>query len=130
MGIGALLKTQATRSPDRAARAEEGGWSIMVSAPGFQGGFIQEWWLTAKRVDRGKPSEGDLEVLRAIVTDAGGDGKKLPEEAIMGTLMWRWKPAPGEEVPRPVVQTKATDVGRNDPCPCGSGKKFKFCHGK
>lgn len=22
-----------------------------------------------------------------------------------------------------------TDVGRNDPCPCGSGKKFKKCHG-
>lgn len=21
------------------------------------------------------------------------------------------------------------DVGRNDPCPCGSGKKFKKCHG-
>ncbi len=21
-------------------------------------------------------------------------------------------------------------VGRNEPCPCGSGKKFKFCHGK
>ncbi len=21
-------------------------------------------------------------------------------------------------------------VGRNDPCPCGSGKKFKYCHGK
>jgi preprotein translocase subunit SecA len=21
-------------------------------------------------------------------------------------------------------------VGRNDPCPCGSGKKFKSCHGK
>jgi hypothetical protein len=20
-------------------------------------------------------------------------------------------------------------VGRNDPCPCGSGKKFKKCHG-
>lgn len=20
------------------------------------------------------------------------------------------------------------DVGRNDPCPCGSGKKFKKCH--
>ncbi|MBP5667578.1 MAG: SEC-C domain-containing protein, partial [Salinivirgaceae bacterium] len=20
-------------------------------------------------------------------------------------------------------------VGRNDPCPCGSGKKFKNCHG-
>jgi preprotein translocase subunit SecA len=21
-------------------------------------------------------------------------------------------------------------VGRNEPCPCGSGKKFKFCHGQ
>lgn len=21
-------------------------------------------------------------------------------------------------------------IGRNDPCPCGSGKKYKFCHGK
>lgn len=22
------------------------------------------------------------------------------------------------------------DVGRNDPCPCGSGKKYKKCHGQ
>jgi preprotein translocase subunit SecA len=22
------------------------------------------------------------------------------------------------------------DIGRNEPCPCGSGKKFKKCHGK
>jgi len=21
-------------------------------------------------------------------------------------------------------------VGRNEPCPCGSGQKFKHCHGK
>jgi len=21
-------------------------------------------------------------------------------------------------------------VGRNDPCPCGSGKKYKQCHGR
>jgi len=24
----------------------------------------------------------------------------------------------------------APRVGRNDPCPCGSGKRFKECHGK
>ena len=24
----------------------------------------------------------------------------------------------------------STKVGRNDPCPCGSGKKYKHCHGK
>jgi preprotein translocase subunit SecA len=21
-------------------------------------------------------------------------------------------------------------TGRNEPCPCGSGKKYKYCHGK
>ena len=25
---------------------------------------------------------------------------------------------------------KKDTVGRNDPCPCGSGKKYKNCHGK
>jgi uncharacterized protein len=28
------------------------------------------------------------------------------------------------------VRREAPKVGRNDPCPCGSGKKFKQCHGK
>ena len=33
--------------------------------------------------------------------------------------------------PRKVQPMKAAPrVGRNDPCPCGSGKKFKNCHGK
>lgn len=27
------------------------------------------------------------------------------------------------------VKREAPKVGRNDPCPCGSGKKFKLCHG-
>jgi uncharacterized protein YecA (UPF0149 family) len=25
---------------------------------------------------------------------------------------------------------KGKKIGRNDPCPCGSGKKYKYCHGK
>jgi len=29
---------------------------------------------------------------------------------------------------QPIVREKV--VGRNDPCPCGSGKKYKHCHGK
>ncbi|MBQ8360572.1 MAG: preprotein translocase subunit SecA [Bacteroidaceae bacterium] len=33
------------------------------------------------------------------------------------------------EVKREPVRAQHT-VGRNDPCPCGSGKKFKHCHGK
>ncbi|TAK38537.1 MAG: preprotein translocase subunit SecA [Betaproteobacteria bacterium] len=31
--------------------------------------------------------------------------------------------------PQPAVRASAK-VGRNDPCPCGSGKKYKHCHGK
>jgi uncharacterized protein len=27
------------------------------------------------------------------------------------------------------VRREATRVGRNDPCPCGSGRKYKHCHG-
>jgi preprotein translocase subunit SecA len=27
------------------------------------------------------------------------------------------------------VQRSVPKVGRNDPCPCGSGKKYKYCHG-
>jgi uncharacterized protein len=27
-------------------------------------------------------------------------------------------------------QEKYAGVGRNEPCPCGSGKKFKYCHGR
>jgi preprotein translocase subunit SecA len=33
------------------------------------------------------------------------------------------------EQPVPFVRD-GRKVGRNEPCPCGSGKKFKQCHGK
>ncbi|HEV2593181.1 MAG TPA: SEC-C metal-binding domain-containing protein, partial [Gaiellaceae bacterium] len=31
--------------------------------------------------------------------------------------------------PRPVVNSELDNIGRNDPCWCGSGKKYKKCHG-
>jgi preprotein translocase subunit SecA len=40
-------------------------------------------------------------------TNAGGEGKK----------------------PEP-IRNVGQKVGRNDPCPCGSGKKYKNCHMK
>lgn len=30
----------------------------------------------------------------------------------------------------PIQADKAKQAGRNDPCPCGSGKKYKKCCGK
>jgi preprotein translocase subunit SecA len=37
---------------------------------------------------------------------------------------------PPEEPAKQQAVRKNAKVGRNDPCPCGSGKKFKKCHGK
>jgi preprotein translocase subunit SecA len=37
--------------------------------------------------------------------------------------------ADAQAQPQTVVRT-AAKVGRNEPCPCGSGRKYKNCHGK
>ena len=41
--------------------------------------------------------------------------------------------APPKQPEAPLTQAMANAMakaGRNDPCPCGSGKKYKQCHGK
>jgi preprotein translocase subunit SecA len=48
---------------------------------------------------------------RMVESHGGGDGEGAPK--------------PKQET---VVRTQPK-VGRNDPCPCGSGKKYKKCHG-
>ncbi|WP_372640747.1 preprotein translocase subunit SecA [Ancylomarina sp.] len=52
----------------------------------------------------------DMSGLRTSKDDLGSDGIKEPKKA------------------EPVRNVQK--VGRNEPCPCGSGKKFKQCHGK
>jgi SEC-C motif-containing protein len=40
----------------------------------------------------------------------------------------KWFYFDGDEIkPQPIVR-EGPRVGRNDPCPCGSGKKFKKCY--
>jgi len=55
----------------------------------------------------------------AIAAAAAADGMTMTEDPDLAPL--------------PVVQQRRVDaeeqVGRNDPCPCGSGKKYKRCHG-
>ena len=69
----------------------------------------------------GQTAEG----ARLMHADAGGAGLGLddgmPDEADARGLGGQVAPAPRVAEHR---------VGRNDPCPCGSGKKYKHCHGK
>jgi preprotein translocase subunit SecA len=59
-----------------------------------------------------------------VASKAAADGLVSPETAI-GPLPPR-APPPGVGAGVPSLYA---GVGRNDPCPCGSGKKFKKCHG-
>ncbi len=71
------------------------------------------------------PEEGPLE-------PAGGNGSSARGGRAGGTAVSTPSAAGAMGATQtPVVKESAFDkVGRNDPCPCGSGKKFKFCHGK
>ncbi len=57
--------------------------------------------------------------------DAGGYG--ADEEAAQ--LQQQQAAIAAQQRPQPASNPFA-HVGRNDPCPCGSGKKFKHCHGQ
>ena len=56
---------------------------------------------------------------------AGQERPVSPEELLSPGPPTR---APSPKSPEP-FQRKGPKVGRNDPCPCGSGKKYKKCHG-
>ena len=56
-----------------------------------------------------------------------------PGPTITTTITTSGGPAPAEkeiELPKITIRRETPKVGRNDPCPCGSGKKFKNCHGQ
>jgi len=63
----------------------------------------------------------------------GSDAASVPVEnrpAASATLGQR-RPLPASVAAAMSAQTAAGQkIGRNDPCPCGSGKKYKHCHGK
>ena len=53
----------------------------------------------------------------------------LPELKRMAEALKRGQvPRPAGQAPRPVPTNRP--VGRNDPCPCGSGRKYKHCCGR
>ncbi len=81
------------------------------------------------------PSAGRAEMAAAAASARAGEPSHLPAVARelerrhqrqQKDLQYQAGPAQAE-APKPV--RAGAKVGRNDPCPCGSGKKYKKCHG-
>ena len=72
------------------------------------------------------PSESSIFSGAMAAADQFGVGGPSPDQIAAASA------AAGGGKPATVVKDKEdpwSDVGRNDPCPCGSGKKYKRCHG-
>jgi preprotein translocase subunit SecA len=71
----------------------------------------------------------EVQSLLAATDDTGAQGAQEPPLAIgagAGPAAGMMPPLPAE--PGTFVRSERK-IGRNEPCPCGSGKKFKHCHG-
>ncbi len=62
--------------------------------------------------------------FQMIGGDGGGGGAAARPAASGGATATATRPEKAQ------VQRSYPKVGRNDPCPCGSGKKYKHCHGR
>jgi SEC-C motif domain protein len=88
-----------------------------------------EWLgLTILATDAGGPDDeqGTVEFLARY--RAGGSEQQHRERSTFQRRDGRWLFVDGVQVKPPPVR-KQPVAGRNDPCPCGSGKKYKRCHG-
>ncbi|BCU83202.1 protein translocase subunit SecA [Polycladomyces abyssicola] len=65
------------------------------------------------------------EVVKYITKSSVGEEIEREEVAVNTTAVHSDSPDKGEAKRQPV--RRAEKVGRNDPCPCGSGKKYKHC---
>ncbi len=60
-----------------------------------------------------------------------GMGFQAPREPVSSASPEERRTAShGEKVAKPQPVHVGEKIGRNDPCPCGSGKKYKQCHGR
>jgi len=77
-----------------------------------------------KRMEEERRKAQALKFKHAQASSALGQGQPPP---VGGGVPGQ---APGAAPPVETFVRSGRKVGRNEPCPCGSGKKFKQCHGK
>ncbi len=67
-----------------------------------------------------QPKRVDTSKLKTSRTDDLAEAQRNNQAAAQGT----------QEIQKPAQIKGVVKIGRNDVCPCGSGKKYKSCHGK
>ena len=85
---------------------------------------VQE--VEAQRRRQAEANERRMQFQHATAPSAAESTAPAPEAAASGRSLPN--AAPPAARPATVVRDQPK-VGRNDPCPCGSGKKYKQCHG-
>jgi uncharacterized protein len=87
--------------------------------------------LALDRVFRHLPPDTDeeRELLRQIDAELPLATFDEAVEDLVSAVAELWELTLDERYRVEPVRRDAPKVGRNDPCPCGSGKKFKLCHG-
>ena len=89
-----------------------------------------EWLgLTITGTEAGGPDDTEGKVSFVAKFKAAGEVREHVETALFTRELGRWVYAGQEEQPSATVRREGPKVGRNDPCPCGSGKKYKKCCG-
>lgn len=98
---------------------------------------IRDWsegsdWLGLSIVDTAEGSTDDDQGIVEFIAEFREKGvyKKHHERASFKKSDQKWYFYDGEIQKQGQVKREGAKVGRNDPCPCGSGKKFKKCCGK
>ena len=83
----------------------------------------------AKQTDDQETEESDEQQLVGVTEQKQAAAAGTPAAEIPSAAAPLVKPnqAPSRT---PIVKSDLEKVGRNEPCPCGSGKKFKMCHGR
>lgn len=88
-------------------------------------------WLGLEILGSERGLEGDDDGVVEFVARYKVKGVTLThrERATFKRHGKRWVFVDGQEIKGPPVRHLEPRPGRNDPCPCGSGKKYKKCHG-
>jgi SEC-C motif-containing protein len=89
-----------------------------------------EWLgLTILRTEKGAPDDQEGVVEFSARFRIEGKDQEHIEAAVFGREDGNWVYVGQLQPKGQTVRREQPKIGRNDPCPCGSGKKFKKCCG-